>query len=118
MRRRGPPTCTGFAPLRRAGIPAASGDADAAIRRSSSSTGCTPNAGNRARGRPDLRDVAFHEDRSRVHVRRLPRNLACLSNAAISIVRMRGHFRYQPQAQRHYAARHGDALREVLDPAA
>ena len=65
-----------------------------------------------------VRDVAFDEDRSRVHVRRLPRNLACLSNAAISIVRMRGRFRYQPQAQRHYAARHADALREVLDPAA
>ena len=45
---------------------------------------------------------------------RLPRNLACLSNAAISIVRMHGRFRYQPQAHRHYAARQADALREVI----
>ena len=65
-----------------------------------------------------VRDVAFDEDRSRVQVRRLLRNLACLSNAAISIVRMRGRLCYQRQAQRYYAARHADALREVLNPAA
>ncbi len=64
-----------------------------------------------------VRDVSYDEDRSRVRVGRLPRNLACLSNAAISIVRMRGRFRHQPQAHRHYAARQADALREVLNPA-
>ncbi len=34
----------------------------------------------------------------------LPRNLGCLVNAAISIVRLRGRFRRLPLAQRHYAA--------------
>lgn len=63
-----------------------------------------------------VRDVAFDEDRSRVRTGRLPRNLACLSNAAISLVRLRGRFRYQPQAHRHYAARQGEALRDVLTP--
>ena len=63
-----------------------------------------------------VRDVAFDEDRSRVRTGRLPRNLACLSNAAISIVRLRARFRYQPQAHRHYAARQGEALRDVLTP--
>ena len=64
-----------------------------------------------------MRDFSFDEDRSRVRAGRLPRNLACLSNAAISIVRMRGRFRRQPQADRHHAARQADALREVLAPA-
>ena len=63
-----------------------------------------------------VRDVSFDEDRSRVRTGQLPRNLACLSNAAISIVRLRGRFPYQPQAHRHYAARQGEALREVLTP--
>ena len=48
---------------------------------------------------------------------RMPRNLACLSNAVISIVRMNARFRHQPQAHRHYAARQADALREILQPA-
>ena len=65
-----------------------------------------------------VRDVAYDEDRSRVRTGRLPRNLACLSNAAISIVRMRGRFRHHPQAHRHYAARQAQALREVLDDTA
>ena len=49
---------------------------------------------------------------------KVTRNLACLSNAAISIVRLRAAFRHQPQAYRHYAARQGEALREVLNPTA
>ena len=65
----------------------------------------------------DVRDVAYDEDRSRVRTGRLPRNLACLSNAAISIVRLRGRFCHQPQAHRHYAARQADALREVVHAA-
>ena len=48
---------------------------------------------------------------------KLPRNLACLSNAAIAIVRMRARFEHQPKAHRHYAARQAEALREVLAPA-
>ena len=64
-----------------------------------------------------VRDFSWDEDRSRVRSGKLPRNLACLSNVAISIVRLRGRFRHQPQAQRHYAARQGDALREVTGAA-
>ena len=64
-----------------------------------------------------VRDFSCDEDRSRIRTGRPPRNLACLANAAISIVRLRGRFQNQPQAQRHYAARQGDALREVTSPA-
>ena len=64
-----------------------------------------------------VRDFSFDEDRSRVRAGKLPRNLACLSNAAIAVVRMRGRFKHQPQAHRHYAAKQGDALRDVLAPA-
>ena len=63
-----------------------------------------------------VRDFSYDEDRSRVRSGKLPRNLACLSNAAISIVRLRGRFRHQPQAHRHCAARQGEAVREVLAP--
>lgn len=63
-----------------------------------------------------VRDLSFDEDRSRVRAGKLPRNLACLSNAAIAIVRMRGRFKHQPEAHRHYAARQADALREILSP--
>ncbi len=62
-----------------------------------------------------VRDVSFDEDRSRVRVGAEPRNLACLSNVAISIVRLHARFRHQPEAQRHYAARHDEALQAVLD---
>ena len=60
-----------------------------------------------------VRDVSYDEDRRRNHVKSLPRNLACLRNAAISIVRLRGQFDHLPQAHRHYAARQQDAIREV-----
>ncbi len=63
-----------------------------------------------------VRDFSFDEDRSRIRAGKLPRNLARLSNTAISIVRMRGRFQHQPQAHRHYAARQADAVREVLAP--
>ena len=46
----------------------------------------------------------------------LPRNLACLTNAAISIVRREGHFEYLPPANRHYAARPQEALDAVMNP--
>ena len=61
-----------------------------------------------------VRDVTYDEDRSRIRNGRLPRNLACLANAAIAIVRWNGRFRHQPEANRHYAAACGEALREVL----
>ena len=47
-------------------------------------------------------------------LRHLPRNLACPSNAAISIVRLNCAFRYLPEANRHYAARPQDALDAIL----
>ena len=60
-----------------------------------------------------VRDVSYDEDRRRNHVKNLPRNLACLRNSAISIVRLRGQFNHLPQAHRHYTARQQDAIREV-----
>ena len=54
------------------------------------------------------------EDRCRAYVRHLPRNLACLTNVAIAIVRCSGRFRYLPEANRHYAARAQDALDAIL----
>ena len=52
-----------------------------------------------------VRDFTYDEDRWRARVGHLARNLACLSNAATSIVRLVGEFRYLPVANRHYAAR-------------
>lgn len=60
-----------------------------------------------------VRDTAYDEDRNRVRTKSLRRNLASLTNAAISIVRLDGRFPYVPQAQRHFAARQGDAMRQV-----
>ncbi|MCY4461722.1 MAG: AAA family ATPase [Albidovulum sp.] len=48
-------------------------------------------------------------------MRHTPRNLACLSNAAISIVRFDGRFRYTPRANRYYA-RAQDAVDTNLKP--
>ena len=63
-----------------------------------------------------VRDFTYDEDRCRAHVGNLPRNLACLTNAAISIVRHEGRFAHLPPANRHYAARPQEALDAVLDP--
>ena len=60
-----------------------------------------------------VRDVSYDEDRNRVRAKRLRRNLACLANAAISIVRLDERFDYMPQAHRHFAARQGDAMRQI-----
>ena len=46
-----------------------------------------------------VRDFTYDEDRCRAHVGNLPRNLACLTNAAISIVRHEGRFEYLPPRQ-------------------
>ena len=61
-----------------------------------------------------VRDFTCDEDRCRVHVCHLPRNLACLTNVAIAIVRSNGRFRYLPEANRYYAARAQEALDAVL----
>ena len=63
-----------------------------------------------------VRDFSYDEDRCRAAAGHLPQNLAALSNAAISIVRVIGHFDYIPQANRHYAARPQDALDAILTP--
>lgn len=64
-----------------------------------------------------VRDFSYDEDRCRAAAGHLPQNLAALSNAAISIVRVMGRFDYLPQANRHYAARPQDALDAILTPA-
>ena len=63
-----------------------------------------------------VRDFTCDEDRCRAHVRHLPRNLSCLTNAAIAIVRCDGRFSYMPEANRHYAARAQEALDAILVP--
>ena len=63
-----------------------------------------------------VRDFTYDEDRCRVWVRDLPRNLACLTNAAISIIRCQPTFRWVPVANRHYAARAQEALDLLLAP--
>ena len=61
-----------------------------------------------------MRVFSYDEDRGCIRKGRLSRNLACLKNAAISIVRLKGRFRHQPQANRHYAAARDEALHKVL----
>ena len=63
-----------------------------------------------------VRDFTYDEDRCRVRVGNPPRNLACLTNAAISIVRHAGRFAHLPPANRHYAARPQEALDAVPTP--
>ena len=63
-----------------------------------------------------VRDFTCDEDRCRAHVGNLPRNLACLTNAAVSIVRRDGRFEHPPPANRHYAAAPQEALDAVMEP--
>ena len=63
-----------------------------------------------------VRDFTYDEDRCRARVGSPPRNLACLTNAAISIVRHERRFEDLHPANRHYAARPQEALDAVLDP--
>ena len=63
-----------------------------------------------------VRDVSYHEDQCRVRTGHLPRNLACLTSLAISIVRIQGRFDHLPQAHRHYARRPHHAVRRLLVP--
>ena len=65
-----------------------------------------------------VRDFTYDEDRCRVYVRDLPRNLACLTNTAISIVRCQSRFQFLPEANRHFAARPQEALDLLLNPPA
>ena len=63
-----------------------------------------------------VRDFTYDEDRCRVYVRDLPRNLASLTNTAISIIRCQPEFQYLPEANRHFAARPQEALDLLLTP--
>ena len=71
---------------------------------------CSVVLGREANARSPGRNTEPHP------VRHLPRNLACLTNAAIAIVRCKGRLRYVPEANRHYAARIQDALDTILTP--
>ncbi len=63
-----------------------------------------------------VRDFTCDEYRCRARVGNLPRNLACLTNATISIVRHGRRFEHLPPANRHCAAWPQEALDAVLDP--
>ena len=63
-----------------------------------------------------VRDFTYDEDRCRVWLRDLPRNLACLNDAAISIIRCQPGFLWIPEANRYYAARPQEALDLLLAP--
>ena len=63
-----------------------------------------------------VRDFSYDEDRCRAYVRDLPRNLASLTNTAISIIRCQSRFQFLPEANRHFAARPQQALDLLLTP--
>ena len=65
-----------------------------------------------------VRDFTYDEDRCRVHVRHTPRNLACLSNIAITIIPPDPRFDYVPQANSYFANREQEALDAILKPLA
>ena len=47
-------------------------------------------------------------------LRHLPRNLSCLTNVTIAIVRCDGRFRHLPEANRYFVARVQEALDAIL----
>ncbi len=49
-------------------------------------------------------------------MRDLPRNLACLTTTAISVICCQPQFEYVPEANRHFAARPQEALDLLLAP--
>ena len=63
-----------------------------------------------------VRDGSYDEDRCRVRTGHLPRNFACLTNLAISIVCLTGRFDSLPQAHRHHARRPQEAVRQLINP--
>ena len=67
--------------------------------------------------RTDVQELLVVQDRCRVYVDDLPRNLAALSNTAISIVRCQTDFPYVPVANRHFASvRAGSAGSDLQEP--
>lgn len=65
-----------------------------------------------------VRDFPYEQDRCRVNVRDLPRNLACLTNTASSIVRCQSDFQYIQEANRLVPARPQKAPDLLLNPPA
>ncbi len=63
-----------------------------------------------------VRDFIYDEDRCRVAVRHLPRNLVCLTNVAVSLIRCQSPFEGIPTANCYYAARSQSALDLLLQP--
>ena len=61
-----------------------------------------------------VRDFTCDEDSCLAWVRHLPRNLACLTNTAVAIVRCNGRFHSLRKAKRHSAARAQEALDAIL----
>ncbi len=61
-----------------------------------------------------VRDFSYDEDRCRVRVKNLPRNLAALSNIAISIIRIHQPRGFVPTANRSYAFNPQDALDAIM----
>ncbi len=59
----------------------------------------------------DTRDFSCDENRCSAHV---PRNLANLSNTAISLIRQDRRFNYLPEAHRHFTTRSDEALNAVM----
>lgn len=64
----------------------------------------------------DVRDFTCNDDRRWTHVRHMSHDLACLTNAGITIVRCQGRFRYLPETGRHHVACPQDTLDAVLYP--
>ena len=65
-----------------------------------------------------VRDFTYDEDRCRVRARHTPRNLTCVSNMAIAIIRLDARFEYIPPANRHFASRGQEALDAIMKPPA
>ena len=63
-----------------------------------------------------IRDVTYDEDRCRAHKHHMPRNLACISNVAIAIVRSEKRFTSIPEANRHYSHFKQEAIDRILTP--
>ncbi len=83
------------------------------------STGKQENGPNAARRRSEAAPSKILSRRNFGHslyVRDLPRNLACLTTTAISVICCQPQFEYVPEANRHFAARPQEALDLLLAP--
>ena len=65
-----------------------------------------------------VRDFTYDEDRCRAHAGYTARNLSCLSNIAIALIRMQGRFAYIPEANRYYSGQREAAIDLIRTPSA